>query len=139
MTRPPLSRSDYIQAGHEKGLEFIGQITPASVMEKTSWRCLNKGCGKTMRKSYRAVKYHKNGCTCQNSITLKAADYEACASDLGIGWVGPNAPRNSKAPTVWIGKNGQRVEASYHQLAYDKIATELARLLGLVETEKEMT
>lgn len=138
MTRPPLSRQDYIAAGAEKKLRFTGRNTPSSVQEKTDWVCENPSCEKHHHKSYRAVKYGQYGCTCQNAVTLKADDYLGLASHLGIQWDGgPGAPRNSKTLTTWIGLNGNRVEATYHQLAYGQISEQLAHLLGLREEDDE--
>jgi hypothetical protein len=131
--RPSLGRSDYIKAGAAKGLVFIGSKVPASVHDQTEWQC--KFCGTIHKKSYRAVLYGKNGCTCQNERSLKPEDYNALADKLGIKWVGSTysnrIPRNTKTPTMWEGRTGELVEASYMQLAYDNIPQRLREELGL--------
>ncbi|APU89054.1 hypothetical protein Rctr85_027 [Virus Rctr85] len=135
MVRPPLTQSQYMQAGREKGLEWIGNAVPGSVHTPTRWRCLT--CRTIHEKSYRAVKYGAHGCTCQNAVTKKPEDYRALAELLGIEWAGMHysnrVPKNTKAATVWIGRNGTPVEASYAQLAYGEISQQLRDALGLDE------
>jgi hypothetical protein len=133
MARPTLSRSDYIQAGKEANLEFVGKNVPDSVHTPTDWVCLN--CGAEHVKSYRAVKYGKNGCTCQNSVTKKPKDYHDLAKKLGIVWQGETysnkAPKNTKTPTYWVGKPGIPVMATYSQLAYGRLPANLKEQLGI--------
>lgn len=137
MARPSLGRTDYIKAGAEKGLEYIGGRTPSSVFEVTQWRCLN--CGEEVEKSIRAVKYGEVGHTCQNRVSLKPEDYNDLANRLGIKWVGSTysnrVPRNTKTPTLWMGVNDQIVEATYQQLAYG-MSHSIRRQLGLDKIEE---
>lgn len=128
-----LSRIDYINTGKEHDLEFIGATTPTNVHVQTKWRCIH--CGKIHNKAYRAVKWGApNGCSCQNNVTLKAADYEAVAARLGIKWVGKSTPPNTKTETEWETPNGI-VKAAYMQLGYRHIAADLLQRMGLSEAE----
>lgn len=129
MTRPPLPREEYVQVGKAKGLTFLPASVPPSVHHKTDWRC--EFCGTTHKKTYRAVKYSGNGCTCQNKVTLSQDSYHQLAARLGIRWIGKVKPRNTKTATEWMGPGNVKVSATYRQLAYGLIREDLAKLLGV--------
>ena len=127
-----LTRVDYMKRGKEKDLTLIAPITPKSFRERTDWKCDH--CGQQLKKSLRAVQLANYGCTCQAPYTLKNDKYEALAENLGIEWLAQpgSYPTNNKDKTMWRGKNGQTVSASYHELyRTQRIPRRLRTALGL--------
>ena len=143
MSRSPLSRAEYEQVAIDHDLVFVGTEVPGTIAIPTRFQCGK--CGRVMTKSLKAVRHGKNPCTCQNGVTLVAADYHKLAKALGITWLGPingdySVPQNTKVKTRWQGtlrmndhKPRPVVEATYHQLAYSTLTRIMARRLGLPE------
>lgn len=134
MARASHTWEDYNQIAKERDLRFAGKTLPAHREESTTWVCLK--CGRTLHKSFRAVKYNPNGCLCRSGATLTAQHYHELAAVLGIIWLGPadqsfSVPENTKQKTRWQGTTGEIVEASYHQLAYTRISRAMATKLGM--------
>lgn len=80
-----LSESDYNNVGKPKSLELVG-YAPVNVYTPATWRCLL--CERVHYKTYRAVRYGKNGCICQSSRVNSKFRYESLGSSIGLFFVG---------------------------------------------------
>lgn len=136
MPRQSKSYADYMNLAEKKGLVFMGDHTPGSVFEKTTWRC--KNCGAIMTKAYRSVKEAPEGCSCQRDSTKPVEEYYALAQRLGITFspLPGEFPRNTKVKTRWIGATGNEVRASFHELGYGRISSAMQERLGIVQEEE---
>jgi hypothetical protein len=137
MARNSLNDSDYQNEATKKDLELVGHA-PVSVFDKATWKCIR--CGKIMSKSYRAVKYGKYGCRCQSMYKqLPAEDYHTLAKELGIEWVGEEAPEHHRAYTSWKGKTGLETVLPYSLLKKGEISHITKMILGLEDDYAQST
>lgn len=130
--RSPKSIQQYVQAGLEHGILFLGSDgtydpetklwrvgrRPSSIKVSTRWVCPNCTRGE-MTKSYFSVTMFDNyGCRCQNGKSLTREEYHAFATERDILWV-PEfdlLPHNVKVVTQWLGKDGELFKASKWEL-----------------------
>lgn len=89
----------YNRLAESKGLEFLGPL-PASVKEKTYWRCLT--CGEIAHRSFEHTKQLKIGCKrCVSQPHVTAEDFKKLAAERGFRWAG-NRVVSVSASTGWI-------------------------------------
>jgi hypothetical protein len=134
-----LTYEEYVEAGEDKGLIFIGQEVPNNVVTPTDWRC--KLTGVEMRKSYSAVKNYPYGSRYQRNFDENYQRYLDLAAELGIEFLyeahREYFPATTKDIARWRGPSGTVVEASFHQLGYGRISRELCEELGIPYVEKD--
>lgn len=135
MPRYAHTYGEYVALGKSKGLDYMETegFTPKNSRTPVKWRC--NLTGHVFTKAYQRVKDAPFGTRYQRDFAMNLARYYALADALGIEFP-YNAstdkfPRNTKTKTVWEGKDGKQVMASFHELAYDIIPDRLLRDLGL--------
>ncbi len=110
----PLDRSKYVSVGARKNLDFLDTTPPPTVYEKCHWRCTL--CGLEYFKTYRAVYLGKNGCRCQNGMSLPLDAYRKVEKQFQISLVSPK-PNNYSVPVEWYStRTRKRVAISYADL-----------------------
>lgn len=119
---------EYTEAAAAKGLVYGQSLAAATVITPALWTCQN--CGKSMRKTFRAVAAADFGCRCQNGANVLAPQYFALAAKLGIKWVGQYQPLNTRAETEWELPNGVIFTETYRNLGY-KMTLARGQRLGL--------
>lgn len=136
MGRPSFTLDDYKAVGDDKGLDFLGPL-PTSILVRTNWRCRLTGIKIT--KSLAATRSQDFGSRYQRGFRAWYEKYKELAERLGIRFIyDPYVdyfPATTKHQSVWQGPSGQRVSTTYHDLAYGRIAQDLAADLGLIVME----
>lgn len=117
MGRKSKTIGDYESLAEEKGLTFVGQVSPRYTTEKTLWRC--NRCGRESLRSYWSVQ--RTNCLC-HTRTLQESDYHTLAESLGLKWIGPRLPQNIQEKTTWADNDaGMFFKASYDRLNRRKV------------------
>jgi hypothetical protein len=131
-----LTGDEYFKLAAERGLEFKGTV-PARATQQTDWLCLN--CGTLHHKSFRTVKDHEVGCRCRRpGYILQEQSYVELAERLGIVWLrGEFMPRSNKQTQRWQTQDGTIFDASYFELAYDRMPGRVKKVLGLPYRERK--
>jgi len=132
MGRPALSLTDYLNLAKDCNLEFIGPMPADSSDSSPAWRCLITGI--IQHKSYNAVKAtYPYGNRYQKDFEKQLDKYHSLAKKLGITFIHEPGkfPYNVKVVCSWLGRNGNIVRCSYHDLAYQTIPRRLLEELGI--------
>lgn len=129
MARPSFSLTEYRELAEKRDLELLGAQIPNTVRDKTLWRC--KRCGETQHKSFHYLKYQKHGCKCQNGKSLPIDSYIALGQRLGITLLTPYVPRNIFQKVLWEDRHGEKFEACYRDMAYERLPAALREHVNL--------
>lgn len=114
------SENDYHALARERGFQWIGDLLPKNVKEKTTWQCSQAHIWK---QNWSTIQ-RGNGCpfcgvvTKAESNRLKAKDYHALALKKGILWVGGKVPKSVHLKTAWGCGEGHFWETSYQSIKY---------------------
>ncbi len=110
--RPPRrDDSDYRALARRRGLTWLGPL-PATVTEKTKWRCAQ---GHTFATRYDLIR-RGSGCPqCAGHLRKTDADYRAMGRERKLTWLGPSVARTAQK-TRWRCRRGHVFAAPYNTL-----------------------
>lgn len=108
--RPPRrTTADYRALARSRGLTWVGPL-PATVQDKTQWRCKH---GHVFSTRYALIR-RGTGCPrCSGHGARTALDYRELARARGLTWLGPEV-RQTNHKTTWQCRKQHRFSAGYN-------------------------